>query len=105
LTLVTERVSIGSAIRSFRDGVTEAIWNLKFVKSIGPDIAKQARVKLQMIDAASNINDLRVPPRNHLEQLKGNRKGQYSIRVNQQFRICFVWSDGGADDVEFCDYH
>ena len=61
--------------------------------------------KLQMLDAACSINDLRVPPGNRLEKLKGNRAGQYSIRVNAQWRLCFVWSNGEAVEVEFCDYH
>lgn len=61
--------------------------------------------KLQMLDAASDLRDLRVPPGNRLEALKGNRKGRYSIRVNDQWRLCFVWRDGEAREVEFCDYH
>jgi proteic killer suppression protein len=92
-------------IRSFRDSDTDAVWNLKFVKRFGPDLSKQGRIKLQMIDAATTINDLRVPPRNHLEKLRGDREGQYSIRINDQFRVCFVWADGGAENVEITDYH
>ena len=61
--------------------------------------------KLTMIDNAYALNDLRSPPGNRLEALKGNRKGQYSIRINDQWRICFVWTDGGAEDVEIVDYH
>jgi proteic killer suppression protein len=58
-----------------------------------------------LLDAAGALNDLRAPPGNRLEQLKGNRQGQHSIRINDQWRVCFVWSDGGADDVEIVDYH
>ena len=61
--------------------------------------------KLNMLDAVANINDLRVPPANHLEKLVGDREGQYSIRINDQYRICFVWSDDGVEDVEIVDYH
>ena len=61
--------------------------------------------KLAMVDAASVIEDLRVPPGNRLEALRGNRQGQHSIRINQQWRICFRWNDGHCDDVEICDYH
>ena len=61
--------------------------------------------KLQMLDAACQLCDLRVPPGNHLEALKGDRKGQYSIRVNRQWRLCFAWTNGEAQGVEFCDYH
>ena len=61
--------------------------------------------KLVILDAAESLDDLRVPPGNRLEKLKGDRKGQYSIRVNDQWRICFVWSEGDADDVEIADYH
>ncbi len=91
-------------IRSFKDGDTEKIWNLIYVKRFSKDIAKKAREKMQLIDAAEAINDLRVPPGNRLEKLKGDRSDQYSIRVNDQWRICFTW-DSGAGDVELCDYH
>lgn len=68
-------------------------------------LAKAARRKMQIIDAAESINDLRIPPGNRLEKLQPPRDGEHSIRVNDQFRICFVWSNGGADDVELTDYH
>lgn len=61
--------------------------------------------KLQMLEAAHELRDLRVPPGNRLEALKGNRQGQHSIRVNEQWRLCFVWENGEAREVEFCDYH
>jgi proteic killer suppression protein len=68
-------------------------------------IERQARYKLLLLDAAGSLNDLRVPPGNRLEALKGDRKGQYSIRINSQWRICFVWRNGGADAVEIVDCH
>lgn len=92
-------------IRSFGSSDTAAVWSLQFTKRISPELAKRAREKMHYIHSAGSINDLRVPPSNHLGQLKGDRKGQHSIRINQQWRICFVWSDGGADDVEITDYH
>lgn len=64
-----------------------------------------ARRKLLMVNAAVDLNDLRVPPANHLESLKGDRRGQHSIRINGQFRVCFTWSASGAEDVEITDYH
>ncbi len=70
-----------------------------------PDIAKRAILKLFLIDTVTRLNDLRVPPGNRLEVLKGARAGQHSIRVNDQWRICFIWREGDAYDVEFCDYH
>jgi proteic killer suppression protein len=74
-------------------------------KGISKELAKAARRKMQILDAAENINDLRVPPGNRLEKLQPPREGQHSIRVNDQYRICFKWSNGGADDVELVDYH
>ncbi len=69
------------------------------------NIAKVARRKLRQLEIANRLEDLRVPPGNHLEALKGYRLGQYSIRINDQWRICFHWTDGGADNVEIVDYH
>jgi len=93
------------AIKSYKDnaiarfhagGVAPRSWRA---------IAPAALRKLDMIDAAEDVGDLRSPPGNRLEALKGDRKGQYSIRINDQFRICFRWSKGGAEDVEIVDYH
>ena len=69
------------------------------------NIAKVARRKLRQLEIANRLEDLKVPPGNHLEVLKGNRSGQYSIRINDQWRVCFRWTDGGADGVEIVDYH
>lgn len=92
-------------IRSFRDSDTQKVWELTRTTRFSVELAKAARRKMQLLDAAGTINDLRVPPGNRLEKLQPPRQGQHSIRVNDQFRICFTWSDGGADDVEVTDYH
>jgi proteic killer suppression protein len=75
------------------------------VKGLDGQIQQRAREKLKYLDAAVNVGDLRVPPGNQLEALKGDRKGQYGIRINQQWRLCFRWSEGEALDVEIIDYH
>jgi len=92
-------------IRSFKDGEAKKIFNR--TRSTRLDQAMQAVAfrKLRMLHHSQNLNDLRVPPANHLEKLKGDREGQYSIRINDQYRICFLWSDGDAYDVEIVDYH
>lgn len=92
-------------IKSFRDGDTEKIWHRHYVKSLSQELAQTARRKLIMIDQATTLNTLRVPPSNHLEKLSGDRAGQYSIRVNKQWRICFNWENGNAYNVELIDYH
>jgi proteic killer suppression protein len=92
-------------IRSFRDTATEMIAGGHRVGGFGLDVQKLARRKLRMIQAAVAMEDLRVPPGNRLEKLRGDRAGQYSIRVNDQFRICFRWVEGGAVEVELVDYH
>ena len=92
-------------IRSFRDRDTERLWNEERVRSYDPRILRTALRKLEQLHAATNLDDLRSPPGNRLEALKGSRRGQRSIRVNDQWRICFVWKDGGAENVELVDYH
>jgi toxin HigB-1 len=92
-------------IRSFRDATTERLWSRQRVKAIDPRIQRVALRKLAMLDAAEVLEDLRVPPGNRLEALKGDRAGQHSIRINQQWRICFVWTTAGPKDVEIVDYH
>ncbi len=92
-------------IRSFRDKDAEAIWQRRYVKKLSPELSRLAYNKLALINAAESINDLRVPPGNRLEMLSGNRAGQYSVRVNDQWRICFNWSASGAANVELVDYH
>ena len=92
-------------IRSFRDKRTETIYQGRRARGLAVEIQKRARRKLRMIDAATVIDDLRIPPSNRLEKLKGDRRGQHSIRINDQWRICFVWNDNSASDVEIVDYH
>jgi proteic killer suppression protein len=92
-------------IRTFRDARTEDAFNGIVRKGFPADLIKVARRKLRYLNAASVLEDLKVPPGNHLEALKGDRAGQHSIRVNDQFRICFVWTAEGPIDVEFTDYH
>jgi len=92
-------------IRSFKDKRAESIFRGVFVKGVDAKIQQRAREKLKYIDAAATVGDLAVPPGNQLEALKGDRKGQYSIRINQQWRVCFVWKDGDALDAEIVDYH
>lgn len=91
-------------IKTFADKDTEALFNGTRVRRF-VNIEKTARRKLEYLDAATMLEDLRVPPGNRLEALKGERSGQHSIRVNDQFRVCFRWTRGDACDVEICDYH
>jgi toxin HigB-1 len=89
-------------IPSFGNGVTDRQWSRLHMKELDPRIERAALRKLVMIDAAQTLDDLRVPPGNRLEALSGRREGQHSIRINQQSRVCFVWTAAGAEDV---DYH
>jgi toxin HigB-1 len=92
-------------IRSFKDRETEIIWQGRVSRSLPRDIQERALRKLRQIDASHTIDDLRYPPGNRLELLSRDRAGQMSIRINDQWRICFVWRDGDAIDVEIVDYH
>ena len=92
-------------IKSFADKETEKVYNQFFSKKLPQTIQRIALRKLMMIDNARCLEDLRVPPANHLEMLHGDREGQYSIRINDQYRICFRWTEGGAEGVEIVDYH
>ena len=96
-------------IRSFRDQATQDVFNGVDSRAarqrLPSELWKRGRRKLDAIDQAGALEDLRVPPGNRLERLKGDRAGRHSIRINDQYRICFVWSDRGADDVEVLDYH
>jgi toxin HigB-1 len=96
---------VNAVIRSFRDRDTDRLANRERVKKWSPVLQKAALRKLRMLDAATELGDLRVPPGNRLERSKGDRAGQHSIRINDQWRICFRWSDGDAHDVEIIDYH
>ena len=92
-------------LRSFRDKDTEAVWRRQRSRKLDTTAQRVAWRKLAMLDAAEILADLRVPPGNRLEKLAGDRVGQYSIRINRQWRICFGWSEAGPEDVEIVDYH
>jgi len=92
-------------IRSFADKETKRIFQQVRSKKLPENIQRRAQRKLLIIDAAVHMDDLRVPPGNRLEKLSGDREGQYSIRINQQWRICFHWENGNAYQVEITDYH
>ncbi|MBX3525375.1 MAG: type II toxin-antitoxin system RelE/ParE family toxin [Hyphomicrobiales bacterium] len=92
-------------IRSFADPETERIWSGMRSRKLPPDIQAVALRKLRLINQARTVSDLRAPPGNRLEALKGDRAGQHSVRINDQWRICFVWSEGGPADVGIVDYH
>ena len=92
-------------IRNFKCKETEKIWQREYSTRFSKAIQKKARRKLIMLDSASTLIDLQIPPSNRLEKLKGDRKNQYSIRINDQWRICFHFNDGKASGVEIVDYH
>ena len=92
-------------IASFRDKETERLWRTGKSRRIPANLRRRAFKKLAILNAAVALENLRVPPGNDLEALPGNRSGQYSIRINDQYRVCFVWRDGNALDVEVMDYH
>lgn len=92
-------------IVSFRDAETALIWEGRRSRRLPPDIQPTALRKLRLINNAKRIDDLAVPPGNRLEPLRGKRTGQHSIRVNEQWRICFIWKDGHAHEIEIVDYH
>lgn len=92
-------------IQSFADTETERIWSGRRSRKLPSDIQSVALRKLRMLNQARVLQDLRVPPGNRLEALRGERKGQHSIRINDQWRICFEWHDGGPGNVEIIDYH
>jgi len=92
-------------IRSFKCKETEKIFSRRRSRKLPQDIQQVALRKLRMLNRAMTLNDVRVPPANHLEKLRGGREGQYSIRINERWRICFEWQDGDAHHVEIVDYH
>lgn len=92
-------------IKSFRSKETEKIWNGEFSKKLPESIQRNARKKLRIIHNSISLDDLRIPPANNLEQLKGTRSKQHSIRINDQWRICFEWAGSDAENVEIVDYH
>jgi len=92
-------------IKTFKDAETEKIYQRERSRKLPPDIQQVALWKLRMVNNSINLNDLRVPPANRLEKLSGNRAGQYSVRINDQWRICFEWRGSDAFNVEITDYH
>jgi proteic killer suppression protein len=92
-------------IKNFRDRATEQIYHRRMSRKFPPEIQQTALRKLRMLNNAASLNDLRIPPANHLEKLSGDREGQYSIRINDQWRICFEWYENSAYQVEITDYH
>jgi toxin HigB-1 len=92
-------------IRTFKDKDTEKVFSRDYVRKFSRAVQRAALRKLIILDAAERLDDLRVPPGNRLESLSGNRKGQFSIRINEQWRICFRWTGSDAEDVEIADYH
>ncbi len=92
-------------IVSFRDPETERLWKTGKSRGLPPDLQLRAFKKLAILNASVALDNLKVPPGNHLEALRGNRTGQHSIRINDQYRVCFVWRAGNAFEVEIADYH
>ena len=92
-------------IRTFADKEAEKIWHGTQSRKLPANIQRVARRKLRMLNNAATLDDFRIPPANRLEALKGDRKGQHSIRINNQWRVCFQWNDGDAVNVEIVDYH
>jgi toxin HigB-1 len=92
-------------IRSFKDKETEKVWKREYSGKLPGEIQERSLMKLQQLHAVEDLKDLLIPMSNQLEALKGDRKGQHSIRVNKQWRICFKWNAGHASDVEITDYH
>lgn len=92
-------------IANFRNRGTEEFWRWGTGKSVPANLRRVAMRKLKLVDDAAALEDLRVPPGNHLEELKGDRAGQHSIRINRRYRVCFQWREGNAHEVEIVDYH
>jgi len=92
-------------MEKFKDKLTKQIFDGEVVKGISPDIIRRAEIKLTMVEAATELRELATPPSNHLEKLRGNREDQWSIRVNEKYRICFYWHNNKACQIEFTDYH
>lgn len=92
-------------IRSFADKDTESVWERHHSRRLHPDTQRKALRKLVMLNRAASLQDLRVPPGNRLELLRGDRSGQHSIRIDRQWRVCFTWTDAGPTHVEIADYH
>ena len=105
LPSITVSVMLADVIRSFRDKDTRRVWRRQRSRRLDQPTQRAALRKLLILDAADQIGDLRIPPGNRLEKLKGNRANEHSIRINTQWRICFRWTSAGPEDVEIVDYH
>jgi proteic killer suppression protein len=92
-------------MNKFKDTFTRRIFEGEIVKGFSPDLIRKAMIKLTMVEAAINIRELATPPSNHLEKLKGDRQGQWAIRINDKYRVCFEWYNGRAFNMEIVDYH
>jgi len=92
-------------MNKFKDSITKRIFEGEVVRGFSPDLIRKTMIKLTMVEAATEIRELATPPSNHLEKLKGDRLGQWSIRVNNKYRICFNWHNGRSCNIEFVDYH
>jgi toxin HigB-1 len=103
--MMSLRVTIGRVIVSFRGQDARQLWEAGSCKSLPANLHRAALRKLYLVNAAVALSNLAVPPGNRLEKLRADRAGQYSIRINDQYRICFVWRGGGAHEVEIVDYH
>ncbi len=104
MTLLTRYVII-CMIKSFKDKLARSVFTREFSKRMPQNLVRTAEKKLWILHFADQLGDLKIPPSNRLEPLKGDREGQHSIRINQQWRICFNWHEGNAYDVEIVDYH
>jgi len=106
LTLLTTPIKLNTVIKTFADKSTKEFWDTGKSQGMPPaNLRNAAKKKLAMLHSAGRLEDLRIPPGNKLETLRHDRAGQHSIRINDQFRVCFVWRDGDAFDVEITDYH
>jgi toxin HigB-1 len=105
LTLLTRCVNLAEVLRSFADKDTERVWRRERSKRLDQNTQRAALRKLLILDAAEILNDLKVPPGNRLEKLHGDRAGQHSVRINQQWRVCFRWTTAGPEGVEIVGYH
>lgn len=105
LIIINKLFTMTSMIQSFASRETAALFAGHFVRRLPPTIAQRAAMRLRQLDAAERLDDLLTPASNRLEKLSGDRQGQHSIRINDQWRVCFVWRDGHAWDVEIVDYH
>ena len=105
LRYISSELTYEAMIKSFRSVEAERVWQGEFSRKLPSDIQATALRKLRMLNNARALRDLAVPPNNRLEALKGDRKGQHSIRINDQWPICFFWTEGGPADVEIVDYH